>query len=185
MRLRHESIQSVCMLKVNFTTSLICLFTSVVLTSCSIIQENPGSVSPDSTTLTKEEKFRHELVAFAKEHVGTRYHYAGKDPRGFDCSGFTYYVMNKFDIDLPPSSKHQEDEGRSVSVKEVQTGDLVFFRRVKVGKPFHVALVVSNNRDGLKVIHSTSRGVVIDNVSESSYWKPKISSARDVISSNI
>jgi len=32
------------------------------------------------------------------------------------------------------------------------------------------------------VIHSTSRGVVIDNITRSSYWEPKISSARDVIS---
>ena len=173
------------MLKVNFITSLMCLFISVVLTSCSIIQDNVGAAQPDSTTLTKEEKLRQEVVAFAKEYLGTRYHYAGKDPRGFDCSGFTYYVMHKFDIELPPSSKHQEDEGAAVSVKEVQAGDLVFFRRVKVGKPFHVALVVSNNQDGLKVIHSTSRGVVIDNVSESDYWKPKVSSARDIISVNI
>lgn len=173
------------MIRVNFFRSLICLSISVVLTSCSIIQENTDSSRIESTGLSSEEKLRQEVVAFAKEYLGTRYHYAGKDPRGFDCSGFTYYVMHKFDIDLPPSSKHQEDEGKSVSLKEVQAGDLVFFKRVKVGKPFHVALVVSNNRDGLKVIHSTSRGVVIDNVTESSYWKPKISSARDIISVNI
>jgi hypothetical protein len=42
--------------------------------------------------------------------------------------------------------------------------------------------VVSNNKEGLTVIHSTSRGVVVDNISRSSYWQPKISTARDVVS---
>jgi hypothetical protein len=44
-----------------------------------------------------------------------------------------------------------------------------------------VALVVANDRQGMQVIHSTSRGVVIDNVSESDYWRPKVSSARRVL----
>lgn len=173
------------MFKVNFTISLMSLLLSIVVTSCSIIQENASTNQANTSTLSKEDKIRQEVVTIAKEHLGARYRYAGKDPRGFDCSGFTYYVMNKIDITLPPSSKHQEDEGSAVKVKEVKAGDLIFFKRVKIGKPFHVALVVSNNRDGLKVIHSTSRGVVLDNISESDYWKPKISSARDVISAHI
>lgn len=172
------------MFKVNITIGLLSLLLSVVATSCSVIQENTSARNA-STTLSKEDKIRQEVIAFAKEQLGARYRYSGKDPRGFDCSGFTYYVLNKFDITLPPSSKHQEDEGESIKIKEVKAGDLVFFKRVKIGKPFHVALVVSNNRDGLKVIHSTSRGVVIDNVSKSDYWRPKISSARNVISKHI
>lgn len=173
------------MFKVNFTIGLLSILLSMVVTSCSIIQEHSTSIKAGTSTLSKEDKIRQDVVAYAKEQLGARYRYAGKDPRGFDCSGFTYYVMNKFDITLPPSSKHQEDEGKSVKVKEVKAGDLVFFKRVKVGKPFHVGMVVSNNRDGLKVIHSTSRGVVIDNISNSDYWRPKVSSARDVISVNI
>lgn len=173
------------MVKVNLTIGVLSFFLSVVLTSCSIIQENTVSTRAETEALTEEDQLRQEIVAYAKEQLGARYRYAGKDPRGFDCSGFTYYVMNKFDIELPPSSKYQEDEGRSIKIADVKAGDLVFFRRVKVGKPFHVALVVANDRDGLQVIHSTSRGVVIDNITKSSYWKNKVSSARDVVSVNI
>ena len=66
-----------------------------------------------------------------------------------------------------------------MKIKHAKAGDLVFFR--KSGRVFHVALVVDNQKDGLKVIHSTNRGVVVDNITKSSYWKPKLSSAVDVI----
>lgn len=124
---------------------------------------------------------RKDVVQYAKQFLGTRYIYAGKDPRGFDCSGFTRYVMKEFDVSLSASSRMQEDQGKSVSVSKAKAGDLIFFRREKRGRVFHVAMVVSNSREGLKVIHSTNRGVVIDNLSKNSYWKPKISTAREVL----
>ncbi|NRB48594.1 MAG: C40 family peptidase [Saprospiraceae bacterium] len=130
--------------------------------------------------LTREEMLREDVVQYAKQFVGTKYVYAGKDPRGFDCSGFTRYVWKEFDVSLSGSSRMQEDQGTPISVSKAKAGDLIFFRREKHGRVFHVALVVSNSREGLRVIHSTNRGVVIDNISNNSYWKPKISTARDV-----
>lgn len=131
--------------------------------------------------LTEEEMLREDVVQYAKQFVGTKYVYAGKDPRGFDCSGFTRYVWKEFDVSLSGSSRMQEDQGTPISVSKAKAGDLIFFRREKRGRVFHVALVVSNSREGLKVIHSTNRGVVIDNISNNSYWKPKISTAREVL----
>ncbi|MCI5081847.1 MAG: C40 family peptidase [Saprospiraceae bacterium] len=122
---------------------------------------------------------RREMVDYAKQFLGTRYVYGGKSPKGFDCSGFTQYVLKNFDIHISPVSKAQEKEGKKVKIKDVRAGDLVFFR--KRGRVFHVALVVDNQDDGLKVIHSTNRGVVLDNISKSDYWKPKLSSAVNVI----
>lgn len=130
--------------------------------------------------LTREEMLREDVVQYAKQFVGTKYVYAGKDPSGFDCSGFTRYVWKEFDVSLSGSSRMQEDQGTPISVSKAKAGDLIFFRREKRGRVFHVALVVSNSREGLKVIHSTNRGVVIDNISNNSYWRPKISTARNV-----
>lgn len=140
-----------------------------------------SSKKRSTSTLTKKDRLRTDIISYAKQFVGTKYVYAGKDPRGFDCSGFTSYVMKEFDVSLSSSSRMQEDQGRSISVSDALAGDLIFFRREKRGRVFHVALVVSNTRDGLKVIHSTNRGVVVDNISHNSYWKPKISTARRVI----
>jgi len=144
-------------------------------------KETVSSKKRSTSTLTREDRLRTDIISYAKQFVGTKYVYAGKDPRGFDCSGFTSYVMKEFDVSLSSSSRMQEDQGRAISVSDALAGDLIFFRREKRGRVFHVALVVSNTREGLKVIHSTNRGVVVDNISHNSYWKPKISTARRVI----
>ncbi len=131
---------------------------------------------------SKEYALRMDIVDYADNYKGTKYTYAGRDPRkGFDCSGFTYFVMKKYGIELSPSSRLQEKQGRSIRVKDVKPGDLIFYRRSPLGRVFHVSLVYANDPDGIKVIHSTSRGVVIDNITTSSYWAPKISTARDVV----
>ncbi|MEL7120988.1 MAG: C40 family peptidase [Bacteroidota bacterium] len=156
--------------------------------SCGLFQ--PISTSPTSKPTvskdSKEQLLRKDIVRYAKQFVGTPYKYASRDPRkGFDCSGFTHYVMKEFDINLSPSSAVQENEGTPIDVKSVKAGDLIFFRRTKKGKVFHVALVYENTREGIKIIHSTSRGVVIDNLTTNSYWSVKIPSARDVVSKSV
>lgn len=132
---------------------------------------------------TSESRKRVEIVRYAKKHIGSKYKYAGRSPKGFDCSGFTHYVMSNFNVDLVPVSREQEKQGKSISVSQVQPGDLMFFRRTKNGPVYHVALVVSNDRRGISVVHSSSkRGVVLDNITENSYWKSKYQTARDVLS---
>ncbi len=130
---------------------------------------------------TSDKKIREDVVNFAKKQVGTKYKYAGSDPKsGFDCSGFTCYVMTHYDVLLSRTSSAQSGEGKNIPVSKARTGDLVFFG--SGGKVSHVALVVSNDSKGLIVVHSTSsKGVIVQNISESSYWKPKILWARDII----
>ncbi len=129
-----------------------------------------------------DDALRQEIVDYARQFLGTGYKTAGKTPTGFDCSGFTGYVMGKFGIRLSASSKYQENDGIPIKLSETRPGDLVFFRRDKSSTVFHVAIVLSNDEDGLFLIHSTSgRGVVIDNLNQSSYWKAKYATARRVI----
>lgn len=157
----------------------------IALSQCSIPRptSDTGSDRPYSRPSNSEMRLRQDIVAYAKKFEGTKYKYAGKAPKtGFDCSGFTSYVMDKYDVNLSASSSLQENQGRTIDPGSVKTGDLIFYRRSPGGRVFHVSLVVENDREGIKVIHATSRGVVIDNISTSSYWKPKISTARDVIS---
>ena len=90
--------------------------------------------------------------------------------------------MDKFDIDLSPSSTEQATQGTAIDIKDVKPGDLVFFKRKKGGRISHVAMVFSNEDGKLEIIHSTSRGVVIDELMTSKYWRPKISHFKDVVS---
>lgn len=129
-----------------------------------------------------EHDVRSTIIEKAKKHLGTRYVWAGKKPGGFDCSGFTSYMLSLYGIHVSPSSRHQGMQGASVKLKDCQPGDLVFFSRYgKGGRISHVAMVVENKGDELYVIHACSRGIVIDNILNDKYWTPKILFARNVI----
>ncbi len=141
---------------------------------------------PDSSAVQLAEwlkpSLRSDVVDYAKRFLGLRYVYAGRDAStGFDCSGFTHFVMKNFDIDISACSRTQSAQGKKVLLKDSKPGDLVFFRRSSRSRISHVAMIVANDHQGgIYVIHSTSRGVVVDNLMESKYWRPKIYMARDV-----
>ncbi|MDX1408966.1 MAG: C40 family peptidase, partial [Saprospiraceae bacterium] len=90
--------------------------------------------------------------------------------RGFDCSGFTCYVMRSANISLPRTSHEQAKLGQKKRVSEVETGDLIFFGHGS--RVTHVAIVLGRGRNRIDVVHSTSsRGVVRDNILGSEYWR--------------
>lgn len=175
--------------------ALLLLLVAFITVKCDVLNDLTREPLPKAGTTTRpapsypkpssdrEEVLRNDIVSYAKKYQGVKYRSAGKSPStGFDCSGFTSYVMNNFDIDLSASSRGQAVQGESKPLSKVKPGDLIFFRRGSKDPIFHVAMVVENTGKSLKVIHSVSRGVVIDDILASSYWKPKIDSARDVVS---
>ncbi|MBN2572422.1 MAG: C40 family peptidase [Ignavibacteriales bacterium] len=114
------------------------------------------------------------IISFAKELIGVRYRWGGTTTKGFDCSGFVYYVYQNFNIDIPRSSKGMTDIGKSIKLEDCQKGDIILFTRPKsktrtVG---HVGIIVSEKGEPIKFIHSSSaknrRGVVITDL-EGSY----------------
>jgi cell wall-associated NlpC family hydrolase len=130
-------------------------------------------------------QMREYITGYAQNFVGLRYRHGGVSPTtGFDCSGFTSYILKEFDVKVSSCSATQSSQGMRTSLKEVLPGDLVFFgkgRRIQ-----HVAMVVDRTDEGVFVVHSTcSRGIVVENISTSKYWKPKILFARDVISQQL
>lgn len=127
-------------------------------------------------------QMREDMIGVAQQFVGIRYRYAGVNPStGFDCSGFTSYILKKFDAQVSSSSSLQSKQGIKVPLSDVLPGDLVFFGRRGRGIQ-HVAMVVENSADGIICVHATcSRGVVVENVSTSAYWRPRILFARDVL----
>ena len=151
------------------------------VTACSSKRSATNTSAP---SLSKTAKTRQLIIKEAEKHKGVPYKYAGKDPRGFDCSGFTSYVYKKHDVVLSSSSGAQSKQGKEIPISKAQNGDLLFFGRDgRNGRIQHVGLVYKNTAEGLYMIHSSSkRGIVIDNVSTSKYWKPKLLFARKVLS---
>ena len=126
-------------------------------------------------------QLREFIAGYAQNFVGIEYRHGGNSTAtGFDCSGFTSFALNEFGIQVSASSAMQSTQGVEVSLDNVLPGDLIFFGRRK--HVTHVAMVVKNTEEGIFCVHSTcSRGIMVENISTSKYWKPKIMFARDVI----
>lgn len=117
---------------------------------------------------------RSELVEFAKEYVGINYQYASLDPaKGFDCSGFVYFVFHHFNINLPRSSKDYELLGVAQNPEEFKVGDiLVFYGYQDSTHIGHVGIICEANGMKSKFIHSSSgkaNGITISQLASGQY----------------
>ena len=137
--------------------------------------------SKDSESmLSREDKIRKKIILDARHEIGRPYKYGGKSPSGFDCSGFSYYIMNKNGISLGASSSFQSNQGIPKSLKKVEEGDLIFFGHGS--KITHVGIVSKMSGKEIFMIHSSSsRGIVEDEILNSEYWNKRLKFAKDVI----
>lgn len=117
-----------------------------------------------------------ELVATAKNLIGTKYRGGGTTTAGFDCSGFVSYVYKDLGIDLPRSSSGMHATGTSVDKDDLKSGDLVFFNTTGKGVS-HVGIYIG---DGKFIHSSTSKGVKIDKLSDPHYWGKRYVGAKRV-----
>jgi len=99
-----------------------------------------------------------QLVDFAQTLLGIPYKYASSNPsEGFDCSGFITYVFKHFKVEVPRSSVDFTNTGQEVSIQDAQTGDLILFTGTvdSIRRVGHMG-IITENRDTLQFIHSTS-----------------------------
>jgi peptidoglycan DL-endopeptidase CwlO len=123
---------------------------------------------------------RFDILDLAKSLLGIHYKSGGVDQSGFDCSGFTSYVLKHFDIDAVHSSGAQANQGNVVALQNTRPGDLVFFGSNRYIS--HVGIIFSNDEEGVKMIHaSSSRGIVIESITDQNYWLSKLRFAIDVV----
>lgn len=115
------------------------------------------------------------ILDIANQYIGVPYIFGGSTPSGFDCSGFTRYVYSAAGIDLPRSADEQYDVGYSVSMANLQPGDLVFFSTYDSGIS-HVGIYIGNHQ----FINAASDGVSISDM-DSSYWAARYIGAKRVM----
>ena len=118
-----------------------------------------------------------QIAQYALQYVGCPYVYGGSSPSGFDCSGFTTYVMKHFGYSISRTASGQMDNGTSISKSELQPGDLVFFNNGNSSKrATHVGIYTGN---GQFVHASTSTtGVIISDLNSSYYSSTYVGARR-------
>ena len=91
---------------------------------------------------------------------------------GFDCSGFINYIFGSFGFSLVRTSYSLAELGETVTLSEIQPGDLMFFRgSSNSGGVGHVGMVIEVTPDAINFIHSsTNKGVTINNFKTSKYY---------------
>lgn len=144
--------------------------TKTTQTKTAAPKSNVGTASTKRTTSRGA-----KAVSIAKELLGISYRYGGSTKNGYDCSGFTMYVMNKMGVDLPHGAIAQSGMGSQVSKSALKEGDLVFFKtdEKRIG---HVGIYIGGGR----FIHASSgKGEVM--ISNLNTYQAKYVTARRVL----
>lgn len=145
---------------------LLSLLLILIMTACS--SSPPSHTGEKTNAEARQRALEKQLMAFHHEWQGVPYRYGGMSKQGVDCSAYVYLAYKDiFGKLLPRTTEEQSNLGKSVTKRNLRTGDLVFF---KTGwSTRHVGVYLSEHR----FLHaSTSQGVMISSL-DNSYWKQK------------
>ncbi|WP_299552173.1 C40 family peptidase [Seonamhaeicola sp.] len=155
--------------------------TSEVITKTTETDNSDGiyNATPKEETSTSK---ANDIVKFAKQFKGVKYRWGGTTKAGMDCSGLVYESFRVHDIYLPRISRDMAKKGKKIKLKEVQEGDLLFFKtRNRRNAINHVGLVTRSTSKTLEFIHATTKkGVIISKLSED-YWNKSFVEARRIL----
>lgn len=144
-----------------YLQKILIFFLLIILHACS----NNKNLSPPAIISKQDSPTVQKLYAQFNEWRDVKYHEGGISKKGVDCSGFVQLTYKqKFNKHIPRTTKLMSKNGKSIAVKNLRPGDLVFF---KTGwKVRHVGIYVGKG----EFIHaSTSRGVTKSKLNNP-YW---------------
>ena len=126
--------------------------------------------------LHKKNFITQQLFHAYKKWAGTKYCYGGENYNGIDCSALTQIIYKEaFNIDIPRTTKQQIKLGRSIAKKDLQEGDILFFKTSYKG--LHSAIYLER---GYFIHASSTNGVTLSSI-YNPYWRTKYYQAKRVL----
>lgn len=140
-----------------------------------------GYISASYITLSSQNSLGEQIAKSALQYLDVPYVYGGASPKGFDCSGLCYYVYQQYGYSLSRGATSMwNNNGTYVEKKDLQPGDLVFFKD-STSPIGHVGMYIGDN----KFIHAASgQGkVIITELADSGYYYRNYVGAKRIIGS--
>ncbi|MFE9039780.1 C40 family peptidase [Streptomyces sp. NPDC012421] len=106
--------------------------------------DSGSSSASDSSSTQAPSGTAASIVAFARAQVGDAYVTGGTGPNSWDCSGLVQAAYAAAGIDLPRISYQQSSMGTSVSLGNLQPGDILYWGS-RSGS-YHVAIYVGGGK---------------------------------------
>lgn len=153
-------------------------------------KEEAEVVNTSTSNSSNNTSIASQVVEYAKEFLGVPYVYGGASPSGFDCSGFTMYVFDHFDISMRHGAQAQAKLGKTVNadksskssiLNNLQVGDLVFFLDYETMDEIgHCGIYIG---DGNFIHASSGSGycVKINSLLPGEYYNTRFCTARRVL----
>ncbi len=152
-----------------FFAPILLILSNFLLTSCG------GSLNR-STPLNFENQKKAEFWHYAKTFLGTPYRFGGASRYGMDCSGLVLRVYNDvYGIKLPHNTYKLYKRGRTIPLRNLKIGDLVFFSEKQRNRLSHVGIYMGN---GYFIHASSSSGVIMSRLNSRYYKKHCIGAKR-------
>jgi len=150
----------------------------IILLAVCLYSQNKAPLEESGNPISAEvhRVDRKEVIEYAKSLLGSKYLYAGVDPvKGFDCSGFVYYVFRNFNINLPHGSREYKSLGTALKPEDFKVGDVLVFYGYKDNTQIgHVGIICEANGMKSRFIHSSSGkayGVTISELDSQEYTR--------------
>ncbi|TVY07039.1 C40 family peptidase [Paenibacillus cremeus] len=149
------------------------------------------TVQPNSPTLEnrnktvkiKQTEKAPNIISLGRNLIGTPYRFgAGPYPRSrrFDCSSYLQYIFGKNGIALPRTARAQSRRGSRIGQRDIEPGDLIFFRRPRYSdnRVGHCGVDIGNGH--MLNTYQSPPGVTITRWKDP-YWLNRYITAREVL----
>lgn len=135
----------------------------------------------NSDSVEADTPLRDSLEQFGKTFLDVPYVYGGTSSKGFDCSGFVYYVYQEFGIKVPRTSAQFADFGKEVPIERVKKGDILVFLSPTRNAIGHIGIVTDPKGMESEFIHASSSKemkVMISSLKQPSYTRRFVKAVR-------